>query len=119
MPFPCDPQRTRFNDVFVIQPQREYSCSANRGKPDNVRSTIRPGKVLAPQLSAGIEKWDKITSQRIKGVRFRAFILIAAVASGTKVLYIVAAPNARGRTWSMTRGIPITRREVWQYSHRS
>jgi len=47
--------------------------------------------MLAPQLRTGIEKWDKITCQGVKGVRFYAFVFIATIAGGAKVLYIVAA----------------------------
>ncbi len=91
MPFTRDPQRARFNDVFVIQSQRNHSRSTGRRKPNNVRPAIGPGEMLAPQLGTRIEKWDKVTCQWIESMRFHAFILIAAIAGRTKVLQVVTA----------------------------
>ena len=91
MPPPRDPQHARLDDIFVVETQRKDRRPAGGRQANDVRAAIRPGKMLGPDLRAGIEQRNQFSGSRIAVVGIGAFVLIATIASGAEIIRAVGA----------------------------
>ena len=96
MPILRNPEDARFNDVLIVEAQRDDRGPTCRCQTDHMGSAIFPAKMRPPKLGAGIEKRDERLVEGVTGVSASAFEFIATIARCAKIFQRVAAARGAG-----------------------